>query len=230
MKQTGYLSLTKKAVIKRFFTSNKQVFTSLLQEFFSITDEVLDVVVVDTGREGIFDHLRQTSKPEDLPDIHRVVLDLMVKLSSGEKIGIQLQVAINEEKDFRSRMLYDWGCLHRHDQNEFTDPSGFHPTYSLIFTHFTVFEERKSYITDLELRADKNPDYDLDAGIRMVIVALNRFNKGCSELISMQDRWSYIMKHSADLTTEQIEHLSQDEDARMVLEHLGEISKDGSSD
>ena len=109
MKKTRYLSLTKDAVFRRFFTSNKQVLTFLLREFFSITDEILDVVVVDTGREAIIARLRQKSDPENLPDIHRVVLDLLVKLSSGEKIAIQLQVAINEEKNFRGRILADWG-------------------------------------------------------------------------------------------------------------------------
>ena len=76
----------------------------------------------------------------------------------------------------------------------------------------------------------KEPDYEMDRIFRMVTVELNRFNKSCSELINMKDRWNYIMKHSADLTTKQIEHLSQDEDAKMVLEHLGKTSKDGSSD
>ena len=74
----------------------------------------------------------------------------------------------------------------------------------------------------------KKPDYEMDRIIRMVVVELNRFNKSCSELINMKDRWNYIMKYSSDLTTKQIEHLSQDKAATMVLAHLGEISKDGS--
>ena len=246
MKQTKYLSLTQDTVLKQFFTSNKQVLTSLLREFFSITDKVLDVVVVDTGREETFARSDQTSDTEGLPDIDRVVLDLLVELSSGGKIGIQLQVAINEEKNFPNRIISDWTFLHNYDQNRLTDPSKIHPTYSLIFTHFPVFEEEqdyineisfglskdlgKDYISNLTLRLSKYPNLDPNPGFRIVIVELNKFNKGCSELINTQDRWNYILKHSADLTTEQIEHLSQDEKATMVLEHLGEISKDGSLD
>ena len=229
MKKTRYLSLTKDAVFRRFFTSNKQVLSSLLREFFSITDEILDVVVVDTGREAIIARLRQKSDPENLPDIHRIVLDLLVKLSSGEKIAIQLQVAINEEKNFRGRILADWGFLYRYgpEHSKLTDLIKFYPTYSLIFTHFTVFEGKEGCITDLRLMGQE-PDYEMDRIIRMVVVELNRFNKSCSELINMKDRWNYIMKYSADLTTEQIEHLLQDKAATMVLAHLGEISKDGS--
>ena len=244
MKHTKYLSLTQDAVFRRFFTSNKQVLTSLLSEFFFITDKVLDVVVVNTGREETLARLRQTSDPENLPDIHRVVLDLLVKLSSGKKIGIQLQVAINEEKNFVDNIITDWTFLHGHDQNKLTDPSKIHPTYSLIFTHFTVFEEEKDYINEIRFGASKHlgrdymskltlmlskyPNLSPDWGFRIVIVELNKFNKGCSELINMQNRWNYILKHTTDLTTEQVEHLSQDEDAKMVLQHLGEISKDGS--
>ena len=245
MKQTKYLSLTQDAVFKRFFTGNKQVLTSLLREFFFINDEVLDVVVVDTGREETFARSGQTSNTEDLPDIDRIVLDLMVKLSSGKNIGIQLQVAINEEKDFLDRMISDWAFLHSYDQNK-TEPSKIRPTYSLIFTHFTVFEEEqdyineikfgiskdqgKDYINNLTLRLDKYPHLNPDSGFKIVLVELSKFNKGCSELINMQNRWNYILKLSADLATEQVEHLSQDETAKMVLEHLGEISKDGSLD
>ena len=232
MKQTRYLSLTKYAALERFFSSNKPVLTSLLQEFFSITDEVLDVAVVDTGREATYAHLRQTYGPENLPDIHRVVLDLMVKLSSGGKIGIQLQVAINEEKDFVDCLIIDWGFLYDYslERNRLTDRIKAYPTYSLIFTHFTVREKEQNYIHKVKMAFNDDPDSDVFSKFRMTVVELNKFNKSCSELISMQDRWNYIMKHSADLTTEQIEHLSQDEGARMVLEHLEEISKEVSLD
>ena len=80
------------------------------------------------------------------------------------------------------------------------------------------------------MRAVRHPDRDVSSNFRITTVALNKFNKSCSELINIQDRWSYIMKHSADLTAEQVERLSQDEDAKMVLEHLAAISKDGSLD
>ena len=232
MKQTRYLSLTKKAAFKRFFTSNKPVLTSLLQEFFSITDEVSDVVVVDTGREELIASFRQTSNPKDLPDIDRVMLDLLVKLSSGKKMTIQLQVAINEEKAFLSNIFMDWAFLHNYgpEHTRLTGRIEAYPTYSLIFTYFTVFEEEQNYINEIRLGVVGYPDRDVSSNFRITTVALNKFNKSCSELINMKDRWNYIVKHSADLTAEQVERLSQDEDAKMVLEHLEEISKDGSLD
>ena len=42
----------------------------------------------------------------------------------------------------------------------------------------------------------------------------------------MADRWCYIIKHSAELTPEQVEYLSQDGETKMALEHLMEVSKE----
>ena len=45
-------------------------------------------------------------------------------------------------------------------------------------------------------------------------------------LFNMFDRWCYIIKHSAKLTAEQVEYLSQDGETKMALEHLVEVSKE----
>ena len=251
MKQNRYLSFTQKAALKRFFTSDKPVLSSLLREFFTITDEVSNVLVVDTGREGtapgslqtpifvadagkegLFASLGQPSDPKNLVDIHRVVLDMLVKVSSEENYGIQLQVVMKKERNFLRNIIGDWLSLHNYDpqQKQLKDPDKMTPTYLLIFTHFTVREEIQDYISELRLASREYPDRYMKSGFRAVIVELNKFNKSCSELINTKDRWIYILKHSADLTAEQIALLSQDENAKIVLEHLREISKEISSD
>ena len=251
MKQNRYLSFTQKAALKRFFSSDKPVLSSLLREFFTITDEVSNVLVVDTGREGtaprslqtpifvadagkegLFASLGQPSDPKSLVDIHRVVLDMLVKVSSEENYGIQLQVVMKKEGNFLRNIIGDWLSLHNYDpqQKQLKDPDKMTPTCLLIFTHFTVREETQDYISELRLASREYPDRHMKSGFRAVIVELNKFNKSCSELINMKDRWIYVLKHSADLTAEQVALLSQDENAQMVLKHLGKISKEISSD
>ena len=44
--------------------------------------------------------------------------------------------------------------------------------------------------------------------------------------VDMADRWCYIIKHSAELTAEQVKHLSQHGETKMALEHLEEVSKE----
>ena len=46
------------------------------------------------------------------------------------------------------------------------------------------------------------------------------------ELFDMRDRLCYIVKHSAELTPEQVAYLSQDGETKMALEHLEEVSKE----
>ena len=60
----------------------------------------------------------------------------------------------------------------------------------------------------------------------LTIVELTKFKKSYHELIDMADRWCYIIKHSAQLTAEEVAYLSQDGGMKMALEHLEEISKD----
>ena len=251
MKQNRYLSFTQKAALKRFFTNDKPVLSSLLKELFTITNEVSNVFVADTGREeivacplqtpvcvvdagkeGIFASLGQLFGLKNLPDIDRVILDMLEKLNSKENYGIQLQVAMNERKDFSRNKEGDCLPLHNYDpkQKQLKDPNKITPTHSLIFALFTVFEETQDYVNELQLRFSEYPDRDAKLGFRVVIVEVNKFNKDCSELITMQDRWLYIMKHAADLTAEQVALLSQDEETKMALEHLEKTSKELSSD
>ena len=244
MEQTQYSSFIQDAALERFFASNKQVLTSLLRKFFSITGKVLDIFVVGTERreatvifvdargKKTFVSVGQASNPENLPDINPAVLNMLVKLSDGKNLGIQLQVALNKEENPLRNIVTDWVSLHNYDpeQKKLKNPDEITPTYLLIFTNFTVFEEEQDYINELTLRFSKYPDRDVKSGFRIVIAELSKFNKGCFELENMQDRWLYILKHSADLTTEEVEHLSQDQETKMALEHLEKISKDGSLD
>ena len=229
MKQTRYLSFTEEAALKRFFTSNKPVLTSLLREFFNITDEVSDVVVIDTTKERTFASLMKKFDIKGSSDIDRTVLGLRVKLSSGKDIIVKLQIAISKKKNFSGYMMADWSFQHDYDlkQNNLTDSSKITPTYSLVFLHSTASEGEQNDVEEVSLGA-RDPDRNREIIFEVVIVKLDDFNKGCSDLINMKDRWNYIMKHSADLTTEQVAHLSQDEDAKMVLEHLEKISKNES--
>ena len=251
MKQNRYLSFTQKAALKRFFTSDKPILSSLLREFFTITGEVSNVFVADTGREGtvacplqtpvsvvdagkegIFASLGQLFALKNLPDIDRVILDMLAKLNSKKNYSMQLQVAMNERKDFPRNTESDWHPLHNYDpkQKQLKDPNKITPTHSLIFALFTVFEETQDYVNELQLRFSEYPDRDMELGFRVVIVELSKFNKDCSELITMQDRWMYIMKHSADLTAEQVALLSQDEETKMMLKYLEKTSKEISLD
>ena len=236
--QPKYLPLTKDIVFKQYFTSNKRLLLSLIKSFLPISDNVSDVVVLNlktsaTSKEAAEQQkqksgdklrLKDTSIPPHKPHGKQVVLDLSVKLSGGENVHIEMQVAFKE--NFLLRMLTYWAMLLTQDLDRGDDYADLNPTYSLGFTKFTVFKGKHNFITEIGF-ADRNEiEYHFNIGAKIVIVELNKFKKSYRNLVDMKDRWCYIIKHSADLTPEQVAYLSQDGETKMALEHLEEISKD----
>ena len=66
----------------------------------------------------------------------QIVLDLRVKLASGENINVEMQTV--RHKDFLKRILFYWSKLYSHDLEGGENYSKIKPAYSLIFTTFHV--------------------------------------------------------------------------------------------
>ena len=239
--QPKYLPLTKDIVFKQYFTSNKRLLLSLIKSFLPIADKVSDVVVLNLKKpatstkateqqqrqSGDKLRLKDTSIPPTKPHGKQVVLDLSVKLSGGENVHIEMQVAF--QKNFLLRMFAYWALLFIQDLDRGDDYANLNPTYSLGFTRFTVFKGKHNSITEIGFVDRNEIEYHFDIGAKIVIVELNKFKKSYRNLVDMKDRWCYIIKHSADLTPEQVAYLSQDGETKMILEHLEEISKNKES-
>ncbi len=232
-----YLALTKDIVFKQYFTGNKRLLLSLIKSFLPISDNVSDVDVLNLKTSATSTKaaeqqqqqssdklwLKDTSIPPNKPHGKQVVLDLSVKLSGGENVNIEMQVAF--QKNFLLRMFAYWALLFIQDLNRGDDYANLNPTYSLGFTEFTVFKGKHNFITEIGFVDRNEIEYHFDIGAKIVIVELNKFKKSYRDLVDMKDRWCYIIKHSAELTPEQVAYLSQDGETKMILEHLEEISK-----
>ena len=239
-KRSKYLSLRSDLVCKRCLTSHKGVLLLLIDSFLHTAERVSDVVVLNPDNADMHNDfaklakrrrqasskisLKDTSIPPDKPYGKLAVLDILTKLDSGENVNIEMQSYY--QKDLILRMLSYWSFSYIQDVDRGDDYSQLNPTYSLIFTDFTVFKELHGHITELKLRATKKPELDLNIPMKIVVVELNKFKKSYLDLVDMTDRWCYIMKHAEHLTAQQEAYLLQDGDTRMVLEHLEEISKD----
>ncbi len=235
--QPKYLPLTKDIVFKRYFTGNKRLLLSLIKSFLPISDHVSDVDVLNlktsaASKEATEQQqqqsgdklwLKDTSIPPNKPHGKQVVLDLSVKLSGGENVNIEMQVAF--QKNFLLRMFAYWALLFIQDLDRGDDYANLNPTYSLGFTEFTVFKGKHNFIAEIGFVDRNEIEYHFDIGAKIVIVELNKFKKSYRDLVDMKDRWCYIIKHSAELTPEQVAYLSQDGETKMILEHLEEISK-----
>ena len=129
------------------------------------------------------------------------------------------------EEHFLTRMYFYLAQLHSQQPQRGDKYDQVMPSHLLVFTTFDVFDG-EDYIVRITPTAHGHPEQKVGRDLELVIVQLNKFNKSLDELVDMIDRWCYIIKHSAQLTAEQVKYLSQDRETRMVLEHLAEMSKE----
>ena len=151
------------------------------------------------------------------------MLDLCVKLNNGENVNIEMQTYFEER--FTTRMLSYWTQLHGQQPRRGQKYDQVKTTYLLAFTTFSVLDG-DNYISRIVPTVYGEPDKIACKEFEIVIVELNKFNKSLHELVAMVHRWCYIMKHSAELTAEQVKYLLQDGETQMALEHLEEMSKE----
>ena len=239
-KRTKYLSPINDLVLRRCLTSHKGVLLLLINGFLQTAEPASDAIVLNLD-EADLPHvpatlakrwrqssdklrLKDTSIPPDKPHGKSAVLDILTKLDSGENVNIEMQST--PQSGFRYRMLYYWSLSYSQDIDRGDKFSKLHPTYSLIFTNFTVFKGKHKHITVMELTDRSETEPDVAMPMKLMVVELNKFKKSYRKLVDMSDRWCYIMKHAMTLTAEQEAYLLQDGNTRMILEHLEEISKD----
>ena len=217
-KYTRYLDLTDDVFFKRYFSTNKQLLFSLIKSFLPVSDDATDISLVNpdilntasdtANQQNPSDdklHLQDSSIPPATPDGKRVVLDLNVKLSSGENVNIEMQVYFDEH--FMTRMVIYWGQLHTRQLKRGQKYAQVKPSYLLAFTLTDVFGEG-DYINEITMTLRKHHGKQVTKDFEMVVVELINFNKSYLELVDMRDRWCYIIKHLAELTPEQVEYLS----------------------
>ena len=158
-------------------------------------------------------------------DKKQIVLDLRVKLATGENINVEMQTV--RHKDFLKRILFYWSKLYSHDLERGEDYSKIKPAYSLIFTTFPVLDLRiKDFMSSFSIRRDKKPHELLNEDLKIVIVELSKLDKLYDETFDLKEKWCYILRESGKITREEYEILSKDEEMKMALDHLEELSRD----
>ena len=225
-KTIQYLDLKNDRSFRRFFSTHKGVLFSLINSFLPISTEAPDGSTVNSADlHASFDdllYLRDTSISPDTPSGKQSVLDLYATLGSGESVNIEMQNYV--EEDFGDRMLAYW-IRSAPPLKRGQKPAQAKPSYCLAFTNFNA-SSGAHYISRANILWDNPKGEKMTKRFLVVAVQLNKFNKSLYELVDMADRWCYIIKHSVELTAEQVKYLSRDGETGMVLEHLAEMSKD----
>ena len=95
-----------------------------------------------------------TIYPEE-PDKKMVVMDLKVKLGSGESINIEVQTS--HQHGFTQKILFYLAKLFTADLQKGKDFDKIQPAYSLVFTTFSLFDEFKEHLSSFSMIRETHP-------------------------------------------------------------------------
>ena len=164
-----------------------------------------------------------TIYPEE-PDKKMVVMDLKVKLGSGESINIEVQTS--HQHGFTQRILFYLAKLFTADLQKGKNFKKIQPAYSLIFTTFSLFDEFKDHLSSFSMIRETHPHVIFSESMRIILVELPKFQKSQGIPVDLSDFWCYfLLKAGKNLKKEEREILLKNKDTKMALEHLDKMSQ-----
>ena len=164
-----------------------------------------------------------TIYPEEL-DKKMVVMDLKVKLGSGESINIEVQTS--HRHGFTRRILFYLAKLFTTDLQKGNDFKKIKPAYSLIFTTFPLFDEFKEHLSTFSMIRETHPHVIFSESMRIILVELPKFQKSMDKPFDLPDFWCYfLLKVGENLKKEEKAFLLKNKDTKMALKHLAKMSQ-----
>ena len=244
-----FINLRQDLMFKTFFSKDERLLTSLVETFISRpkgkTIEGLTIKnqeEIKTWMENFKGKLQKQQEQEQqkpslalgdsavypqFPGGKKIVLDLLVHLSTGESINVETQSL--RHADFMERTLYYWSKIYGQDFKSGENYDVLKPAYSLIFTDFRLFAHSENFLNSFSIRSDKPPHFVLTDHFGMTMVDLSRFSalskgKGPKSFIDMISAWCYFINNSSSLTDRDFEYLAKInkifELAKMILKSL----------
>ena len=246
-KQYPFVDLTNDRAFKAFFSNNEKLLLSLLKAFLPLPDKktVHSFEFIKDKEPQGQQQQPQKAKAQKLvaekqgltltdPSLYtpfvkdkQVVLDLNVKLNTGEKVDVEMQ-AINKPA-FMERAIFYWAKLFIKGLEKSATYDRLCKTYSLIFTKFPVYpESKRGFVNSFSIRSDAPPHFKLSEYLRMIFVELSRLQEDdIQKLLDKQSEWCYLIKESGRLTPQKAKLLStKGEDMALALKFLHEMSAD----
>ena len=253
-KNKPLLSATVDIVFKKLFIENPDLLSSLLESFLPLKSSIKNIEIKNPDMTGNLQPQAQKSKSEsqtqksttsqsssqshsklefkledstiypEEPDKKMVVMDLKVKLGSGESINIEVQTS--HQHGFTQRILFYLAKLFTADLQKGKNFKKIQPAYSLIFTTFSLFDEFKDHLSSFSMIRETHPHVIFSESMRIILVELPKFQKSQGIPVDLSDFWCYfLLKAGKNLKKEEREILLKNKDTKMALEHLDKMSQ-----
>ena len=242
-KKTTYINPLKDSNFKTLFSKKPESFHPILEAFFpELKNQILNVKGAQTFQiQDSFSYSSRISKKKGEPSGKHTVLDLIVKLKTGEHILVEIQNYFQSE--FFDRMIY-YLCRKHGDQliqgERYEDIKA---TYLLVFMNFNhrSIRLRKGSIHEVFLMFKDKPHDKISEKLKLICVDLTKhedFEKYLKEAqkhpqkVDLKELLCYSLKNMARMNKKKfelvkilggqvtksfyssIEELSQDKDYR----------------
>ena len=128
-----------------------------------------------------------------------------MQVDQKELVNIEMQCIF--KKNFNERALFYWSKLFTKQLKSGMSYEELCPTYSLLFTDYTLFKGLKNYYSSFSLRCDNHHDTVFSPYLKITVVELNKFKESLEKL-DKKGIWSYFIKNSASMTKQTLESIS----------------------
>ena len=189
------LDLTIDAVFKHFFKRNEDLCKDILKQFIPpLHDQKITHL-------SYIDSSLSSDKNKDKQSI----LDILVQINDREKINIEMQCV--SKAHFKERILFYWSKLFSSQLESGNLYEKLCPTYSLVFTDYTLLKDLKNYYSSFSLRCDEERSIVFSPYLRIVVVELCKL-KESFEKLDRKGLWSYLIRNSSVMKEKDLEKIS----------------------
>ena len=152
-------------------------------------------------------------------------LDLLVDLSTGEKVNIEMQNV--QEIVFFKRVVEYLVKLCYQGFKEGEDYKEVKTIYSIVFLSEPAEElkEVSDYVSHFALARTK-PPHAVDDKLNILVVELSKLPMEDIEKLNRVGKWCYFIKRSGELSVDEKKALSKEEELKMAIKHLESLSQD----
>ena len=216
-KRRPYINLTSDVVFQHFFKKDEIVLKSLLKAFLPLPENksIQKVQVLDSF-----------SLPDQNIEDKCSIFDMKLKLSTGEKINVEMQSFSDEY--LLKRVMFYLSRLYTEGLGKGEDYGQLPHSYSLVFTTVNVFKETQKFYSTFSMRSNQPPHFNMNNSLNVIFVELGKCKKREIErLFDLKEKWCYILKNAHVMSDKEMKKLSQKgEDMKTAVERVKKLSKD----
>ena len=180
VRKNRYVDLTNDLTFSYYFSTNRAVLLSFIRSFLPTAVEILDVQIIDQEKthEAGKIILLDTVIPPIAPSKKRVILDLLVLLSNGEVVHLEMQKY--KQQFWQERITFCWSLVHGRKFEKGACYEELKPTYTLFFTTVNVFgSEFQGFIHPQAIISENKPHKLFTQTLRIIPVELGKVPKSC---------------------------------------------------